>query len=42
VIRDWTNRKHEKHWQSIPGQRKAKGFVKGTSAKKAGELLNLS
>jgi hypothetical protein len=27
VIRDWTSRKHEEHWQSICGQRQAKGFL---------------
>jgi hypothetical protein len=42
VIRDWTSRKHEEHWQSIRGQRHAKGFLKMPSARKAGELLNLS
>jgi hypothetical protein len=41
VIRDWTSRKHQKHWQSIRGQRQAKGFLKKPSAKKAGELLSL-
>jgi len=35
VIRDWMNRKHEKQWQSICGQRKAEGFLKKLSAKKA-------
>jgi hypothetical protein len=42
VIRDWTSRKHEEHWQSIHGQRQAKGFLKKPSAKNAGELLNVS
>jgi hypothetical protein len=42
VIRDWTSRKHEEHWQSIRGQRQSKGFLKKLSAKEAGELLNLS
>jgi hypothetical protein len=42
VITDWTSRKHEEHWQSIRGQRQAKGFLKKTSARKAGELFNLS
>jgi hypothetical protein len=27
MIRDWTSRKHEEHWQSIRGQRQAKGFL---------------
>jgi hypothetical protein len=42
VIRDWTSRKHEEHWQSIRGQKQAKGFLKKPSARKADELLNLS
>jgi hypothetical protein len=42
VIRDWTSRKHKEHWQSVRGQRQAKGFLKKPCAKKAGELLNLS
>jgi len=28
VIKDWTSRKHEEKWQSIHGQRQAKGFLK--------------
>jgi len=36
------SRKHDEHWQSTCGQRKAKGFLRNPSAKKAGELLNLS
>jgi hypothetical protein len=39
VIRDRMSRKHEEHWQSIRGQRQAKGFLKKPSAKK---LLNMS
>jgi hypothetical protein len=43
VIRDWMCRKHEEHWESIHGQRQAKGFFKKPSAKKkVCELLNLS
>jgi hypothetical protein len=42
VIRDWPSSKHENYWQSIHGQRQAKGFLKKPSAKKVGELLNLS
>jgi hypothetical protein len=34
VIRDWMSRKHEEHWQSVHGQRQAKGFLKKPSAKK--------
>jgi len=28
VIRDWTSRKHEKHWQFVRGQRQVRGFLK--------------
>jgi hypothetical protein len=42
VIRRWTNRKHTEYWQSIHGQRQARGFLKRPSAKRAGELLSLS
>jgi hypothetical protein len=42
IVRDWTSRKHEEDWQSIRGQRQAKGFLKRSSAKKAGQLLNPS
>jgi len=36
------SRKHEEHWQSIRGQREAKGIFEKPSEKKAGELLILS
>jgi hypothetical protein len=36
------SRKHDEHWQSICGQRWAKGFLKKPSAKKAAGLLYLS
>jgi len=38
VIRDRTNGQHE-YWQSIHGQRQAKGFLKRLSMKRTGELL---
>jgi hypothetical protein len=41
VIRGWTSRKHS-YWQSIYGQRQAKGFLKRPFAKRTGELLNLN
>jgi hypothetical protein len=41
VIRDWMSRKYKEHWQSMCGQRQAKGFIKIPS-KKARDLLNLS
>jgi hypothetical protein len=40
--RGWTSRKYEEYWQSIHGQRQAKGFLKRSSAKRAGKLLILS
>jgi hypothetical protein len=42
VMRIWMSRKHEGYWQSVCGQRQAKGFLKTFSAKRAGELLNLN
>jgi hypothetical protein len=42
VIRDSVCREHNKYWQSIPGQRHAKGFLDGPSAKRTAELLKLS
>jgi hypothetical protein len=42
LITDWTSRKLEEHWQSICGQRQAKGFLKNPSVERAGELLSLS
>jgi len=42
VIKDWTSRKNEEHWQSVCGLRQTKGFLKKPSAKRPGELLNLS
>jgi hypothetical protein len=35
MIRDWVNRKHDEHWQSICGQRQAKGCLKNCVLKKA-------
>jgi hypothetical protein len=42
AIRDWVCREHHKHWQPILGQRHAKGFLDGPSAKRNAELLKLS
>jgi hypothetical protein len=42
MIRDWMSRKHEELCQPICGQRQVMGFLKKPTAKKAGELLNLS
>ena len=40
LIKDWTNRKHGEHWQSVCGQMQARNFLKKLSVKEAGELLN--
>jgi len=40
VIRGRTSGKHEEYWQSIHGQRQAKGFLKRPSVKRTGELFN--
>ena len=42
LMREWTSRKHEERWQSVCEQRQDKGCLKKPSAKRAGELLNLS
>jgi len=42
VITDWTSKKFEEHWQSICGQRQAKGFLKNPSVERGGELLSQS
>jgi hypothetical protein len=33
AIRDWVDREHYKYWQSTSGQKHAKGFLDGSSAK---------
>jgi hypothetical protein len=42
VTGDLTSRKHKQFWQSVQGQGQAKGFLKKSSVKKAGELFSLS
>ncbi|PNF16899.1 hypothetical protein B7P43_G04715 [Cryptotermes secundus] len=42
AIRDWTNRKHKKYWESLTGLRQAKGLIRGPSDKRAKELLKLN
>jgi hypothetical protein len=39
VIRGWTSWNHKEYWQSVCGQRQAKGFLKRPSAK---DLRNYS
>jgi hypothetical protein len=36
VIKGWTSWKHREYWQSICGQRQAKGFLKRPSAEELG------
>jgi hypothetical protein len=40
AIRDWTNRNHNKHWQSITGLKQVKGLIQGPSARRTKDLLN--
>jgi hypothetical protein len=40
AIRDWTHREHHKYWQSILGQKHAKGFLEGPLLRQL--LLKLS
>jgi hypothetical protein len=42
TIRDWVCREHLEHWQSTIGQKQAKGFLAGPSAKRTAEFLKLS
>jgi hypothetical protein len=42
VMSNWTNRKHEQHWQSRLERKQAKSFLKNPSAKKAEELLSVN
>jgi hypothetical protein len=41
VIRDWTNRNHQKYWESLTELRQAKGLTQGPSARRTKELLKL-
>jgi len=42
VTRSWMSRENKRQLQPICRQRQDKGFLKGPSAKRARELLNLS
>jgi hypothetical protein len=42
AVRDWTNRNHKKHWESLTGHRQAKGLLLGPSAKRTKDLLKLN
>jgi hypothetical protein len=41
AIRDWANMSRERYWKSLTELRQAKGLIRGPSAKRARELLNL-
>jgi hypothetical protein len=38
TVRDWTNRYHQKYWESSTGPKHAKGFLNGPSARRIKEL----
>jgi hypothetical protein len=42
AVRDWMNRNHKKHWESITGLRHAKGLILGLSARRTKDLLKLN
>jgi hypothetical protein len=42
AFRDWTNRNHKKHWESITGLTQAKGLTLGPSARRMKDLLKLN
>jgi hypothetical protein len=42
AVRDWTNRKHMKQWESTTGLKEAKGLISGPSARRTKDLLKLN
>jgi hypothetical protein len=42
AVRDWTNRDHQKYWESLTGLKQAKGFLHGPSVRRTKELLKLN
>jgi ribonuclease HI len=42
AVRDWTNRNHKNHWEATTGQKQAKGFISGPSARRTKDLLELN
>jgi hypothetical protein len=40
--RDWTNRNHNKYWESTTGLKQAKELIPGPSARRTKDLLKLS
>jgi hypothetical protein len=41
AVRDWTNRNHKKHWESVTGLTHAKGLILRFSARRTKDLLKL-
>jgi hypothetical protein len=39
AVRDWMNRNHKKHWESVAGLGQAKGHILGPSARRTKVLL---
>jgi hypothetical protein len=42
AVRDWTNRNHQKYWQSLTRLKLAKGLIQGPSARRMKDLLKLN
>jgi hypothetical protein len=42
VVKDWTNRNHRKHWESITGLKTGKGTYTRTLYQKNEDLLKLN
>jgi hypothetical protein len=42
AVRDWRNRNHKKHWESVTGLNQAKGLTLGPSARRPNDLLKLN
>jgi hypothetical protein len=42
AVRDWTNRNHKRHWESVTGLKEAKELIKGPSARRTQDLLKLN
>jgi hypothetical protein len=42
AVGDWTNRYHQKYWESLTGIKHAMGFLQGPSVKSTKELLKLN
>jgi hypothetical protein len=42
AVMDWTNRGHQKYWESLIGLNQAKGFLQGPTVVRTKELLKLN